>query len=88
MLGTNVAFFLLNVGNKNNYACSKTFFLINQGKEATLVPGTVEPLHQRNEEMRKPMGIERVAGLAWNWFLVRVDKSTEKDEPGKDKFIS
>ena len=34
------------------------------------------------------MGIKRVAGLAWNWLLIKVDNSTGKGTSGMDKFSS
>jgi len=34
------------------------------------------------------MGIKRVAGLAWNQLLMRVDNSTGKDTSGMDMFSS
>ena len=34
------------------------------------------------------MGIKRVAGLAWNRLLMRVDDSTGKGTSGMDKFSS
>ena len=34
------------------------------------------------------MGIKRVAGLAWNRLLMRVDNSTGKGTSGMDKFSS
>ena len=60
---------------------------INQGKGATLVPSTVKLLH-REKEKDKSMEIKRVAGLAWNRLLMRVDNSTGKGAAGTDKFSS
>ena len=34
------------------------------------------------------MGIRRIAGLAWNRLLMRVDNSTGKGTSGMDKFSS
>ena len=34
------------------------------------------------------MGIRRVADLAWNWLLMRVDNNTGKGTSGMDKFSS
>jgi len=38
--------------------------------------------------MEKPMGIKRVAGLAWNRLLMRADNSTGKGTSGMDNFSS
>ena len=39
-------------------------------------------------ENKKSLGITRVAGLAWNRLLMRVDNSTGKGMYGMDKFGS
>ena len=38
--------------------------------------------------IEKPMGIKRIAGLAWNRLLMRVDNSTGKGASSMDKFCS
>jgi hypothetical protein len=52
-----------------------------------LVPCTVKLLH-RKKGKEKSMGIRRVAGLAGNRLLMRVDNSTGKGTSGMDKFNS
>jgi predicted transcriptional regulator len=52
-----------------------------------LIPGTVKLLHHEKEK-EKPMGIKRVAGLAGNRLLMRVDNSTGKGTSGMDKLSS
>ena len=52
-----------------------------------MVPSTVKLLH-RKKGKEKSMGIRRVAGLAWNWLLMKVDNSTGKGTFGMDKSSS
>ena len=59
----------------------------NSGKGVTLVPSTVKLLH-RKKERKKSMKTKRVAGLACNRLLMRVDNSTGKGTSSMDKFSS
>jgi len=45
-------------------------------------------LHREKERKNQWAGIKRVAGLAWNRLLMRVDNSTGKGTSGMDKFSS
>ena len=51
-----------------------------------MVPSTVKLLHREKEE--KINWNRRVAGLACNWLLIRVDNITGNSTSGMDKFSS